>query len=229
MAENLAALLTDENRLREVTTRTFSEDDLDGSGFLDAREMHRLMLKVAKCSNAPDPLPAEVHATMQETDMNHDGTIDYAEYLEFARKLLGAIYTRMTNKPAPGQKPKTPKPTTPTPAKPKTPTPAKPIEKELPSKPPEVHKEPPRAAEPTRETPKEMRRPQESPVKPSRAEAISSHMTQFENYMNRWKLNEAMQLIYVEIETQKVEPAQVYKYTATRLRQLSKDPRFISA
>ena len=98
--------------------------------------------------------------------------------------------------------------------------------------PPEVPLKPPMESHPVRPSPQTPVKYREEEVrtdtKPvSRSEALSRRMAEFEDYLKEWRLNDAMMQIFTEVEAKKLEPAQVYQYAATRLRQFGKDPQFL--
>jgi hypothetical protein len=237
MASEIAAILADSTRFNQVTQQCFKEDDIDSSGFIDNSELQRVLIKVAKCTGASPPTPEEVRLTMQETDLNSDGTVNFEEYQVFARKLLTAIHQRMSSQSAQEQPSAKPPAKTAVLASPKEPA-------QVPASPQHKAKEitaelaphhvpeqiPPRVTPPMRTPPSSQQvtsaiRPEAKRM--SKAEALSQRMTDFEEYLNYWRLNDAVMQIFAEVESKKIEPAQVYQYTATRLRQFGKDSRFL--
>jgi len=254
MAASLGEILSDAIRFREVTQKCFKEDDIDSSGYIDRSELHRVMTRVAQCMGAGVPTQEDVNLTMQDTDRNHDGTVSFEEYQEFARKLLTAMYQKMTTRPAPEHPETNPRSKTPVLAQPekaapeakarsKTPVlvqpevPAKssvPLQQEV-RRPPDSTTEPvqKRVSEPIPQRPSQVPPPQRAgAVQPeakrtSKSEALSQRMSDFEEYLNYWRLNDAVMQIFTEVESKKIEPTQVYQYAATRLRQMGKDPRFL--
>lgn len=284
MAAKLGAILSDAIRFREVTQKCFNEDDIDCSGCIDSNELQRVMTRVAQVMGARVPTQEDVRLTMQSTDLNHDGTINFEEYQEFARKLLTSMYQKMTMQHEPETKSlsKTPELASPEAAKVSVPLqqevqrsldsmePAQdPIAGQIPALPetkarsktpilappeeavrsnvvvpPEVRKPLDRITEPTQNRVSEQIPRSPSQVHPppqrvaagaaqlevkrtSKSEALSQRMNDFEEYLNYWRLNDAVMQIFTEVESKKIEPTQVYQYAATRLRQLGKDPRFL--
>jgi Ca2+-binding EF-hand superfamily protein len=87
-AEEIRAILADENKLKEVVKAAFESVDTDGSGFIDAPELKKVMSSVAGDIGMPEPSDNDVIEVMRELDANNDGKISEDEFKVLIKQVL---------------------------------------------------------------------------------------------------------------------------------------------
>lgn len=87
-AEEIRQILADENKLIEVAKAAFESVDTDGSGFIDAVELKKVMSSVAGDIGMPEPSDSDVSEVMKELDANSDGKISEEEFRVLIKQVL---------------------------------------------------------------------------------------------------------------------------------------------
>mmetsp|Transcript_20442 Transcript_20442/g.38268 ORF Transcript_20442/g.38268 Transcript_20442/m.38268 type:complete len:96 (-) Transcript_20442:7925-8212(-) len=86
--DEIRQILADDTKLNEVVKAAFESVDTDGSGYIDAPELKKVMSSVAGDIGMPEPSDADVLEVMQELDANNDGKISEDEFKVLIKQVL---------------------------------------------------------------------------------------------------------------------------------------------
>uniref|UniRef100_A0A7S3J8U5 EF-hand domain-containing protein n=1 Tax=Euplotes harpa TaxID=151035 RepID=A0A7S3J8U5_9SPIT len=88
LSKSLESILQSEDKLQEISDVHFNKYDIDGSGYIEAKEFRLEMEKLYTQLHIEMPSKREVHSIMASFDMNGDNKLDRNEYKEYVRALL---------------------------------------------------------------------------------------------------------------------------------------------
>lgn len=90
--DDLAMVLTDDDRLWEVCDEAFAQADTNKSGIIEKTELASVMTNVAKLLTIPAPTQDFIDSVYAQLDVDQDGKINAEEFAVFTRNLLQEIY-----------------------------------------------------------------------------------------------------------------------------------------
>lgn len=158
MIFELKRILNDTQALTQIARPSFLEIDGDRSGFIEEKELFKVMVQASQSMRATAPTKEQVRVIMREIDRNQDGKINFEEFLDMMRALLRRKIDELEGRN-------------------------------------EIIDE----------------------------EQASQQIELFERYLEDSGIAMAFQIIYTEILSKKIEPNNVFTYTAMRLRQIGKE------
>ncbi len=91
MAEEINALLNNEEQFKQVVQASFSSVDTDGSGHIDSSELKNALTELSKQAEIGAPSDDEVAAAMKELDTDQDGKVSTEEFGVLVRTILQAV------------------------------------------------------------------------------------------------------------------------------------------
>jgi len=77
--------------VEQLAREMFKMADTDNSGFIDAKEVQALFIKINnenKKKTDPAKLKKEVECFMKQIDQNKDNKVSFAEFIEFVKKMF---------------------------------------------------------------------------------------------------------------------------------------------
>lgn len=81
-------ILSDENKLYELTKLVFDKADVNCTGFIDRKELAATMELLARDGGIPPPAPEQVETVLKHLDTNQDGVIQLEEFKTFMIEIL---------------------------------------------------------------------------------------------------------------------------------------------
>ena len=105
MAEGIRKLLKDERLLGQAAAGAFMEADGDKSGFIDEKELLKVMAKTCAAMNCSKPTGAQIKELLKKIDQNRDGRVSYEEFIILVKMILKRYLKTLeeaegTNKPS---------------------------------------------------------------------------------------------------------------------------------
>ena len=88
MAEGIRKLLKDERAFTQLATAAFMESDSDKSGFVDEKELQKVMTKACAAMNCSKPSSGQIKELLKKIDQNKDGKVSYDEYTLLLKMIL---------------------------------------------------------------------------------------------------------------------------------------------
>ena len=88
MAEAIRRILTDEKQLSQFAATSFLEYDTDKSGYIDEKELGKVMNKVTAALNCPKPTASQLKELFHNIDQSSDGKISLEEFKILLKKIL---------------------------------------------------------------------------------------------------------------------------------------------
>ena len=95
MAEAIKKILKDERQLTTVASNAFTDADADRSGFIDEKELMKVMIKVCSALNVPKPSSSQIKDVLTSIDKNKDGKISLQEYIVLVKGILQAFVRKL--------------------------------------------------------------------------------------------------------------------------------------
>jgi Ca2+-binding EF-hand superfamily protein len=105
MAEALRKLLRDERQLNAVATNAFNEADSDKSGFIDEKELTKVLTKVISALNFPKPSSSQIKEVLSSIDKNKDGKVSIQEFLILLKGVIQLTIQKLENNSNPPPNP----------------------------------------------------------------------------------------------------------------------------
>ncbi|CAG9310987.1 unnamed protein product [Blepharisma stoltei] len=84
----LTKLLNNDQALAKVSRPSFNEIDTDNSGYIEEKELLRVMINASSSMRAKPPTKEDVKNIMRQIDRNSDGSISFPEYQEMLKIML---------------------------------------------------------------------------------------------------------------------------------------------
>jgi hypothetical protein len=88
MADSIRKLLKDEKQLTQIASAAFTESDSDKSGFIDEKELYKVMVKACAALNCDKPTQGQVKELLKRIDHNKDGKVSLDEYVILFKMIL---------------------------------------------------------------------------------------------------------------------------------------------
>lgn len=89
----LQAILDDEDKLQEVSDKSFAKYDTDGSGFIETKEFKKIIEETHAKLGMEPPSPAEIEEMLKGLDADGNEKLDKTEFKEHTRKMLQGMLT----------------------------------------------------------------------------------------------------------------------------------------
>jgi Ca2+-binding EF-hand superfamily protein len=89
----LQAILDDEDKLQEVSDKSFAKYDTDGSGFIETKEFRKIIGEMYAKLGMAAPSSSEIDSMLGELDADGNEKLDKAEFKEHTRKMLQGMLT----------------------------------------------------------------------------------------------------------------------------------------
>ena len=103
MAEALRKLLRDERQLNTVANNAFADADSDKSGFIDEKELGKVLSKVCAALNFPKPSSSGIKEVLSSIDKNKDGKVAVQEFITLVKGIIQLSINKLESaSPAPG-------------------------------------------------------------------------------------------------------------------------------
>ena len=87
----LQEILDDEEKLQQVSDKSFNKYDTDNSGYIEAKEFHKIINDLYKKLGQPLPKKSEISKMLGELDDNGDQRLDKSEFKEHTRDILQSM------------------------------------------------------------------------------------------------------------------------------------------
>ena len=84
-------IINDEEKLKEVARVGFESVDTDKSGYIDSKELGKVMEDISKELGVPPPNPAEIQEVMTHLDTDKSGKIEFDEFVVLIKDVLTAM------------------------------------------------------------------------------------------------------------------------------------------
>ena len=84
-------IINDEQKLRDVARVGFESVDTDKSGYIDSKELGKVMEDISKELGVPPPNPAEIQEVMTHLDTDKSGKIEFDEFVVLIKDVLTAM------------------------------------------------------------------------------------------------------------------------------------------
>ena len=98
MAEELEALINNQEALTEISKAAFNKFDADKSGEIDANELEAIMKDMSKDLKIDPPSKDEVKQFLDMLDTDKSGKIDLKEFTQFIKLILQAALETLKQK-----------------------------------------------------------------------------------------------------------------------------------
>lgn len=85
---DLRLILSDKQKLRNLTESAFKKVDIDQSGFVEKDELQKVMEDVAKDIGVEKPTKEDVEEVLKELDENKDGRLSLDEFQVLIEQVL---------------------------------------------------------------------------------------------------------------------------------------------
>lgn len=108
MAEALRKLLKDERQLSTVANNAFADADSDKSGFIDEKELSKVLTKVFTALNFPKPSSSQIKEVLSSIDKNKDGKIAVQEFIILVKGIIQLSINKLERSPSPSPAPVAP-------------------------------------------------------------------------------------------------------------------------
>ena len=93
--EELFAKVSSPENLDPLVEQTFSDDDKDGSGYIEKEEYALICQQIAKGLKLPLPTQNEIDNGLKNLDKNNDGKLCEEEFKQLIKLLLKAIVNKV--------------------------------------------------------------------------------------------------------------------------------------
>ena len=88
MVEAIKEILADDESINRITKTSFDKIDVDGSGFIELKELETIMLRISADMGVEPPKPQDIEEVFKGIDKNNSGKIDYEEFAILIKKVL---------------------------------------------------------------------------------------------------------------------------------------------
>ena len=88
MVEALRILIKDERQLYQITTASFMEFDPKKTGFIEEKELHRVMTKACTAINCLIPSGSQIKELIKKIDQSKEGKITFDEFQLLIKMIL---------------------------------------------------------------------------------------------------------------------------------------------
>ena len=90
-AEQINAILKDENKINNVSRVMFEEADSDHSGKICLKELHVFIKKICDDFSLPEPTTSQTKEILNELDIDENGEVDSVEFRKFVVDILNSM------------------------------------------------------------------------------------------------------------------------------------------
>ena len=91
MADQIQAILNDEEKFTEVCRAAFDEVDTDKSGEIERAEFAVALENLAKDLDMEAPTEERIDEVLATLDTDKSGALSFAEFKEFVRQILSTL------------------------------------------------------------------------------------------------------------------------------------------
>ena len=88
---SLKDLIKDEEKIREVARVGFESVDTDKSGYIDSKELGKVMADISKDLGVDPPSPEEIKEVLTHLDTDKSGKIELDEFVVLIKDVLTAM------------------------------------------------------------------------------------------------------------------------------------------
>ena len=86
--QKIQSILDDEDRLQEVSDKSFKKYDVDGSGYIEFKEYRKIIAELYNKLGQKTPKKAEIDEMIEDLDRDGDHKLDSDEFKEHTRSVL---------------------------------------------------------------------------------------------------------------------------------------------
>ena len=84
-------IINDEEKLKEVARVGFESVDTDKSGYIDSKELGKVMEDISKDLGVEPPQPDEIKEVLKHRDTDKSGKIEFDEFVVLIKDVLTAM------------------------------------------------------------------------------------------------------------------------------------------
>ena len=84
-------IINDEEKLKEVARVGFESVDTDKSGYIDSKELGKVMEDISKELGVAPPKPEEINEVLKHLDTDKSGKIEFDEFVVLIKDVLTAM------------------------------------------------------------------------------------------------------------------------------------------
>ena len=85
---SLKDIINDEEKLRDVARVGFENVDTDKSGYIDIKELGKVMTDISKDLGVDTPTPEDIQEVMTKLDTDKSGNIEFEEFVVLMKDIL---------------------------------------------------------------------------------------------------------------------------------------------
>ena len=88
---SLKDIIKDEEKIRDVARVGFESVDTDKSGYIDSKELGKVMEDISKDLGVEPPKPDEIKEVLKHLDTDKSGKIEFDEFVVLIKDVLTAM------------------------------------------------------------------------------------------------------------------------------------------
>ena len=91
MSSYIDYLVNEDDLLDEITKIAFDSVDTDKSGYIDSRELEKILAQISSDMEAEPPTKEDVKEILKDLDANDNGKIEIDEFKKLVKNILTAL------------------------------------------------------------------------------------------------------------------------------------------
>ncbi len=91
MSSYIDYIVNEDDLLDEITKIAFDSVDTDKSGYIDSRELEKILAQISSDMEAEPPTKEDVKEILKDLDANDNGKIEIDEFKKLVKNILTAL------------------------------------------------------------------------------------------------------------------------------------------